>query len=89
MQTVSFISLGARDFRCRETGTAYAFEPYVMGAAGVALAIFKDGEYVAMREHRDHALAYIEQDARLDFHTAQSESAWTNSDIQLDEVRLV
>jgi hypothetical protein len=61
------------DFRCNETGVHYQIE-----RTGDGYVILNSGNVVAHRTERPMAVTYIEQQAELDFRTAQAESAFAN-----------
>lgn len=60
------------EFRCNETGVAYQLETTADG-----YVIRNSGHVVAHRTDRDLAVNYIEQQAELDFRTAQADSAFS------------
>lgn len=59
------------DYRCNETGVHYQIEQ-----TGDGYVILNSGNVVAHRTERPMAVDYIEQQAELDFRTAQSDSAF-------------
>jgi hypothetical protein len=59
------------EFLCNETGVCYQLETTADG-----YVIRNSGNVVAHRTERPLAVTYIEQQAELDFRTAQTESAW-------------
>jgi len=59
------------DYRCNETGVHYQIE-----RTGDGYIISNSGNVVAHRTERPIAVTYIEQQAELDFRTAQSESSF-------------
>jgi len=59
------------DFRCNETGVHYQIE-----RTGDGYGIYNSGNPVAHRTERPMAVTYIEQQAELDFRTAQAESSF-------------
>lgn len=59
------------DYRCRETGVHYQIEQ-----TGDGYVILNSGNVVAHRTERPMCVRYIEQQAELDFRTAQSDSAF-------------
>jgi hypothetical protein len=58
------------EFRCNETGVCYQLETTPGG-----YVIRNSGKVVSHRTMREVAVAYIEQQAELDFRTAQADSA--------------
>jgi hypothetical protein len=59
------------DFRCNETGVHYQIEQ-----TGDGYVIRNSGNVVAHRTERPMCVNYIEQQAELDFRTAQADSAF-------------
>lgn len=59
------------EFRCNETGVCYQLETTPGG-----YVIRNSGKVVSHRNDRALAVTYIEQQAELDFRTAQSDSAF-------------
>jgi uncharacterized protein (AIM24 family) len=85
MQQVTFtrirdniVGVESESFTCRETGIRYQLETHrslglysIFGDEGIRLAML-DGP-------RDVAISFIEQQARLDFHLAQTDcGAWAD-----------
>jgi hypothetical protein len=61
------------DYRCNETGVHYQIERTRDG-----YVVLNSGNVVAHRTERQMCVTYIEQQAELDFRTAQADSAFAN-----------
>jgi hypothetical protein len=72
--TARRINAHVDDYRCNETGVHYQIRRTADG-----FVIQNSGNAVAHRTERDLAVNYIEQQAALDFLTAQSDSAYAGS----------
>jgi hypothetical protein len=60
-------------YRCRETGICYQLEP--IRSRG-CYRVLNSGNLLAVIYDKAEAVSFIEQMARLDFRTAQAESAF-------------
>lgn len=62
------------DYRCNETGVHYQIDRTADG-----YVIYNSGNPVAHRTERSMCLTYIEQQAELDFRTAQADTFFAGS----------
>ena len=85
-QPVTFIQINSIH-QCRETGDSYEVSQVKLDRLGYA--VFRNSELATIQPSRAEAFAFIEQDARLAFATAQADcGAWTDCDIPADIIHI-